>query len=468
MIKVFDMVTPIVRNWYVQWFVVGLLMALPFVWPGLWWSAIMGIAGYLYVLTTHHAPTHRQLVLGGILVGAVQYLGVLSWVWSTYPLEWLAITPFEAAVLLAVYTLVAVIVLGASKVLVLYAYRYMPGIFIYLFPLWWLVSEVLAAGLFSLHALGAGGGFSLHFSYGMVGYVLAEHGLLLETAAVVGVYGLSIVAVWLGVMLYSIVRYVERYRYVAVVLFVGLLLVSAQYTIERDYDDSVRVSALETSFDRRVMTIQELVLRQRSLVQGVVAALQQGNQYVVLPEDVRFGALFSDEDEVFAFIRQYATAEEVVLVDSSRVDYDDVAYVRAYMYDTQTNQVYSVDKQQLVPQGEYMPYLHGAILRLFGYGEAVDSFAAAYNYVPGPLVSQSELPDHLPLVLFCYESSSPYALQQLVSARSAPFVAHPVSHSAFNHPLILSQQLEQMLQVNARFAGVVVYQSGNMAPAKRF
>jgi len=36
------------------------------------------------------------------------------------------------------------------------------------------------------------------------------------------------------------------------------------------------------------------------------------------------------------------------------------------------------------------------------------------------------------------------------------------------HPLILSHQLEQMLQVNARFAGVSVYQSGNSATAIRF
>lgn len=138
------------------------------------------------------------------------------------------------------------------------------------------------------------------------------------------------------------------------------------------------------------------------------------------------------------------------------------------MFDGVNKKLWQFDKQYLVPQGEYVPTLYGAILYLLGYGDVVARVAQDSSYRPGPLTQTTSLPSYIPGVLFCFESVSPVGVSSLQKNRPLPFVAHPISHAWFHTPHILWQQLDVMLQIKARYSGVPIVSAGNMVAGKLY
>ena len=90
------------------------------------------------------------------------------------------------------------------------------------------------------------------------------------------------------------------------------------------------------------------------------------------------------------------------------------------------------------------------------------------TYRPGTLRSYEHIPAHVPSVLFCMESSSPFGVGKVVRERELPLVAHVVSHSWFENPRVLWVQLERMLQMQARAHGVEIVVAANEARSVRY
>ena len=170
----------------------------------------------------------------------------------------------------------------------------------------------------------------------------------------------------------------------------------------------------------------------------------------------------------FMFTHQ---ASQAVLIDTGRTELDSGATVlRATILDGHHNQTYQFDKQYLVPQGEYVPYLYGGVIRLFGYSSAMDTVARDSSYTPGPYVfDQVDKAADIPAVLFCFESVRPDAVHKIVTAQpDVPFVVHPISHSWFHSSQVLSHQLDTMLRIQARWSGVPIISAGNMSDGKSY
>jgi apolipoprotein N-acyltransferase len=145
------------------------------------------------------------------------------------------------------------------------------------------------------------------------------------------------------------------------------------------------------------------------------------------------------------------------------------AYVRASIFDGSRHAVYSYDKQYLVPQGEYVPYLYAGVLRLLGLGDVVERLKKDSAYQPGILTpANGVVPADIPGVLFCFESVRPDGVISLQRLGAVPFVVHPLSHGWFHQPEQLWHQLDTMLRIQSRYSGVPIVSAGNMVSGKLY
>lgn len=457
------------HSWYLQWALLGAVAATAFITPLLWWVILIVIFRGLHLTRRPNELTHGKIIGAGILFGSLYYFGAIAWKWSAYPLEWMGLHPLASFALIFLYVLLGVLFLSVGKVVMLYLIRYTPRCSLFFFPIWWLVGEVVSAYTFSVHVVGSNSSINGDFAFGMVGFLLAEHDVLLTAASLGGVYALSLLYVTLGVTCYIIWSSgIRKSGLYAAVIGVVIVFSSLINIPNRPIDSTLSVATIETSFPRRdEVTADQRRIEADSIAQSVVQAIQAGNEYVILPEDSRFARNFANEREALDFLKSVAP-HDVVVVDTGTVTIDGAMYVRAFIFDTKTDQMYQVDKQYLVPHGEYIPYFHSTLLRWLGQGQMIDDYTDRFDYGPGPLIDQAHLPNHIPSILFCYESTSPTALWKLANTRNEPFVAHPVSLAFFTNPSVLQHQLDQMLRVNTTFAGVDVYQAGNMTRSDRY
>jgi apolipoprotein N-acyltransferase len=236
----------------------------------------------------------------------------------------------------------------------------------------------------------------------------------------------------------------------------------------------VTLISVDTNFpDDSVTTMSGIAKRMLILNAAVSAAVAAHPTYILLPEDSRYldsvygGATASSLLGQFMFTHGTTTS---VLIDSYRAETrEGQAYVRAIMLDAVHKQVYQFDKQYLVPQGEYVPYVYAGVLRAFGFGALVDGIEKDSAYVPGPLTRKVvSVPKNIPAVLFCSESVRPDGVTALLRDANAPFVVHPMSHGWFHHPTELWHELDQMLRIHARVAGVPIVSAGNKVDGKLY
>jgi apolipoprotein N-acyltransferase len=456
------------NNWWIKWLGAGLLIGSGFVWSALWIVAAVGIVTTIYLALTE--PSIKRLCIGSLTTWTVKSLMALVWFWSTYPIDWLPVgEPVIQVILIGVWWGTAALWLGfggvvfAAGVWLLQKYSVRNIVFILIPPLW-ILSEMAGSLIFSIITIGPGGSITTAFSFGYVGYLLAQHELLLQVARIAGVYalgvflvGFSVACVWVLLHKRSQVPYV----YVALILLFLTSFVSMP-TIQSE-EDSYTVAVINTRFDLNDL-LDDLGRGrvQANIESAMQAALLLESDYILLPEDSRYFDQQIDVDilrATFAFREQNP---EVIIVDSGRAESNRQSVVQAFVYNGLSGKVDLSQKRYLVPQGEFMPTLYTAGLKLFGNTEIIETVAKNTAFTVGDHVDQSSFDSRSPGVLFCFESVSPFGVRTIMKERgSVPFIAHPVSHAWFTEPFALWNQLETMLQVQAVWNQSYIVSSGN-------
>jgi len=330
-------------------------------------------------------------------------------------------------------------------------------------PFIWIVGEMFGSLVFSVMTFGPGGSITTALSFGYLGYLLAEHNVLIQVAQVTGVYSLGVLFVSLATMIYVCVIN-PTYKKYGLVLFAFVMMTSFFPLPEENSDgDSYTVAVIDTHFDLSDLRTQ--VGRDEIKVQletAVQAALQLKPDYILLPEDAQY---FNQQNtpnleaSQFSFRTQHS---DVIIVDSGRADDSDRAVVQSFVYNGKEGVVDQSHKRYLVPQGEFMPSLYVAGLKLFGRDEVIDQFAQTVAFTVGSNPSQKNHAATSPGVLFCFESVSPWGVRTILSERGeVPFIAHPVSHAWFNQPYTLWSQLTNMLRVQAIWNQEYIITAGN-------
>jgi apolipoprotein N-acyltransferase len=180
---------------------------------------------------------------------------------------------------------------------------------------------------------------------------------------------------------------------------------------------------------------------------------------LLLPEDTRLLTSYNPAAALVVARFSYQL-NQTMFIDSGVVEEEGLRHLRALILDGATGFAAAYDKQYLVPQGEFLPYLPAAIFRLLGGGDGLIAGSELWSSTPGPHTNLSDMPTHVPGIMFCAESIVPLAAWRLAHS-GAQYIVHPFSHGWFQDTRILSQQLDAMLRVQARFSGVPIVSAGN-------
>jgi len=275
-----------------------------------------------------------------------------------------------------------------------------------------------------------------------------EDNALYALSSIGGVYIVGAALVLLATLVVCAARW-WRLALLLVVFTTSVLPFGSQYSVPTSVAD---VALAVTNLPSRIETTAHSAAA-ASTYGDIVKTLENATYTsVVLPEDAR--------------IREFVTSQELAAVG---IPLYTSAHTSGDKTDTLVQEViemgnvtYGEAKKYYVPLGEYMPAVFALLLRGAGFGSAVERFTEYLRYAPASM--QAAYP-RAPMV-FCYESIVPWVVKTRVTDETV-FVPHAVSHAWLTKtPSLLDVQLTASLQVQARWAGVMIVQAGNRAPAR--
>lgn len=444
------------KTGFVSWVLCGGLLGVGFLAHFLWPLGILGIAYFFYL--AQEAESYKQIALGGFVAWTVKSLAALIWFLSVYPIEWLPFSLGKIELLIVIFYWVTNSVwLGVGGIVAavlikkIYTLRMNTLTLFLVSSLAWVLSELVSSFAFSIFTYGTGGAITSAFSFGYVGYLLSQHEWVLQLARVYGVYGLSFGAVILALGVLAGMRHKKW-----CVLIVGGVVFWVSGFIPFHFaspntDSYYTVLTIDTTIPISLSRTPEGKLeRQAVLEEAMQTALSFESNYIVLPEDTQYFNQSIPSQQEKAQFQFLNNNPQTIIVDTGRAHPEEGAVLQAFVYNGVENTVDISHKRYLVPQGEFMPYFYAALLRMFGFSEAIDSIEKDISYVVGPLTSQQDSARSTPGVLYCFESVSPWGVKKIVEEKGdVPFIAHPISHGWFNEPTFLWKSLDSMLLVQA-------------------
>ena len=464
------------KSGLIQWSLAGVLLSAGFIYTVLWPLGILGLAYFIYL--SSREISYKKAALGGLIAWTIKSLAALMWFLSVYPVEWLTVSLGNAQLLIVVfYWVTNSLWLGVAGIFVAVAIRKVCALtnrklfLLLLIPGVWLMGELLGSLFFSVMTYGDAGVITSAFSFGYMGYLLAQHEWLVQLARVGGVYGLNVSAVVLALVFLWSVKKMQRKNSLLWVLFFGgfwlsayLPFISTTATVNEYYS----VLTIDTTFPvMQNRTLEGEKRMQDELEVAMQTALSFESDYILLPEDARyFKQLIPSYQEkaLFQFLNENP---KTIVVDSGRVLVDDEAVLQSFTYNGLENTVDISHKRYLVPQGEFMPYFYSTIIKLAGYGEVVETIEKDISYTVGTQTSQADAAASTPGILYCFESVSPWGVKKIIDERgTVPFIAHPVSHGWFNNPTILWENLDSMLKIQAVWNQQYIVSAGGHAVGK--
>lgn len=460
-----------------EWLSAGLCLAGALATLSLWFLFLPGIVMLLRAID--RTRTLRAAILGGIMVGILGALGAVSWFWYAYPVSWLdAESGIGQISVIAVYWLNVAFYIGVGfSVLTatLFLLKTRWGMRAYLLtPILWLFTEVLCSFIFSILSFGPGAYPNANFSFHYLGYLVAHIDVLYPLIAVGGVYALSFFSALLGTILFYLHTKEYRWRAFAILLVVSVgifpLLSLMRIMPATPTPESISIITIDTKFSNTPDSFDGWSDRYTALGSAIATALTRSADIILLPEDARLTTAFASSDDMLEELREaYRFSENVIVVDSARIaQKDGTSILRAYYYDLGQNEVYTIDKQYLVPQGEFVPYMAMLFMRSVGLGTLLSSIEQNQNYRPGPVSDYKEFPADVPGILFCFEGVSPTKLRSIATHRERSIALYPISHAWFHEPTELTRKIDTMLRVQALWTKTSVVSAANKATGKLY
>jgi len=449
---------------------VGVALGLSVMHPILGWVVFPALYACFYFLQKFRLQLWRQILfLYGVWV--VKTLVVLSFLWSTFPMiRYETVASWQQIALILFSIVIATLAISVGSIVVslfLYGWwRWGMGnkyVSIFLISVVWVLGEIVGSGMYSLATLGSGSTVQTYFSFGYVGYALANIPGLIYYATFGGVYLLSFLTV-----LVTVSTLLLNHKKVVITVFLAMLFFGLLALRHTTIPPIGRIALVHT--DLRLTESTEEFYKNKTDVLSV--AVEQAHtyypKYIILPEDSRYlDLVFGAPSPQQSYgVYQFTETSEVIVVDSSRAQLGetDRVVVEARTFSAKIPPVRTY-KQYLTPQGEYVPLLTRTLFTMTGNREAL-SHPRIGNYSIGPLVSINK--KDIPAVLFCFEAVRPTAVRALLSQYEdkPPFVAHPVSHAWFHQSYLFSHQLDAMLRVQAVWNRIPIVSAGNISKGK--
>jgi apolipoprotein N-acyltransferase len=313
-----------------------------------------------------------------------------------------------------------------------------------------------------------------HWTFGHIGYALAEYPRLLSLASFGGVYFLSFVVMFFNGLFFRLLTQVKlkRLHYIEVgISFFILLLISNMFFILNNRAlmgaPSVRVASMYTTFGPLAETSRMLSLERKMRVANlfdVILYEKEHPELILLPEYTGYIASLS-KTEKRELVSRMSTETNVAIVDSRRVRSIDNDYnVSVLELETGDGFTQSYTKQLLVPTAEYIPLSIMFLGNMFLNDGWSNSFETKLTLGKGnktTVIKHNELRIG---ALFCGEVITPQLYRE-TTRRGANLLVNVASHSFLNNSVHLYNQVVKFSKTRAVENNRYFVQSGNLAPS---
>lgn len=309
-----------------------------------------------------------------------------------------------------------------------------------------------------------GVGNAAWFSFGFIGYPLADSSSFLQLAALGGVYLLSLVAVLTNLIVARILYEAQdtqvRIRLLSMVV-AGIAIISIMPVESlRSYRHSgtgtpLRIGMMSIA-SSGIGTYKNTAPYRNDLLRAVETLDAEDADVIVLPEGAQ----------------NPGTTTIAARLVTKKFSFDDGDRFKSgafLTHDASINLEESIrTKIALVPQGEYVPYILRLPLALFGQNELLRQMVGTRGVVAGTLGEAVTFGQTRASMLFCSEIFMPRLGKRLVNMQGSSVLLISMSHASFARPSTLGVDVRRALKVQAVEAGVPLVASTDYATTYAF
>lgn len=437
------------------------------------WLVLPGIILFIHYIFC--IDSWQKAFLGSWLMGTAKALGGFAWVWHSYPLGMVDFeSPFLQLFFIGLFWVSTSLSMGLGMTivgLVVFKVKKMASALLYV-PLLWVAGEVLGSLFTSIFWLGPGSFMNFYLVHGYIGLTIANFPMFYPWSKVAGIYGLSFLITVFSVVVYFFIKKFQHSRLAALlpvfILASSVLIFNFLLSPESAEKQNTRVVVIDTRFVKNFGdNAQELDIRYNEIKEATLKALTLDPDVVLLPEDARLTHQFDDDKSLLEFLSEAFPTSTALVVDSAYTQIEGgYGIQRARYYDLDRGDIYSIDKQFLAPQGEYITYIFDLILKMGSYENFRADVEFAKSYRQGPIKNYKDFPNDIPGLFFCFDSSSAIGAKVVRAQRENPIVLHPVSHSWFHNPFLFLSQLDSLLRIQSLWSKSIIVKAGNQSESK--
>lgn len=357
----------------------------------IWFSLIP-----LFLFIFSKSTTTKETFWGGLMVGAIFGGGLLGWLFDTYPFEFLglknekeiALTFIIFIILWILHILFIGLFIGAfswtiKKLLYL---KISTLWFIFLIPGIWIIFEYLRAWTFNLLWLGKETFWSPYWTWGNLAYFLHNNSSLSQIADIGGIYLVSFLIVLINVLLFLIIYKFKQKttstKHFALMIIFILFVLSAWkcYGLYRlnlpDKGKTIKLALLQTNFmpgsGLNAYNKQESFDAVRQILQNP-KNINHNPDIIVEPEGFSIVAMSGNQKIAKYILKNFWQPEQIYIENQKITDLDQKTTSRLFYYDLDKKESIAFsDKNFLMPNGEYLPYITKLLLNLYSFNINTD------------------------------------------------------------------------------------------------
>ena len=452
----------------------GLSIAIPLLWPFVFLTLIP-----LIDLTYRKEITLGASFILGWLYGCVLIGTTLYWIFNALPADWAGIHSPMAAFFITMFVWLVITIVGGAfidlwVIAVKLSVRRQPTDIV-LVAVSWVIFEYLRMCGITLLAWGPGSILAPYFSFGMLGYALANSNALLQLARPGGVFALSLTVALVSFLLWAwLFKKWEIIPKPLTASFIGLVSITYMMLCLFPFKaphSPLSVVTLSTDFPSTLVVSNEEQSSEVSEIEKDLETIgRSGNvpDVIVLPEDMRFiETLTVQGKDPASYLRSIFGKREALIVDSARVTGFIGTHGQITFFSSTRGVVAIRNKLILTPIGEYTPTTVAWGMRLFGMSAEVQAMQGNRDYLPGDTPQGVEYHGATLIALLCSEMVSPTLYYDATRNSVDPILLNLSSQSIFHDSGNPYAELREMALVHSVWSDAPYFQSTNGGAAVR-
>jgi apolipoprotein N-acyltransferase len=416
-------------------------MSMPFIFYLWGWFGLIGLLPFMFLLNQIKKMTRNAQVFIIWLVGFISMSIILHWLLQTQPERWTAFTETWATVLLVVGWIIMASSLSVGYLLFGFVWTRLKldlsDKYVWLsLPALWVLCEFLRTYVFSIVSMGPATTIGPYWGFGTLGFATSVTPLVFA-GRIVGIYGLSILAVLISLSVYKLiitkkVAYILPFVGIIIVVVLGYLIYLPTQT------KKFKVSSLQLGVDATMQTPGV------SYYDSVHYNQDPADSDILVAPEYSQIFEFKGEGEDPRVLLSKTLKDNGIAITSTSKEGEGKHYNELIVYNKQAEVIQSQHKQFLIPVGESSPYLITIPLRLLGKGPELDMTMRAREVGKGDKPIQLTNANGYKVgALVCSGAIAPFMYQELVRD-GAKLLTNSASLSIFDKSYSYHQQTQQI------------------------